>query len=429
MTVATCTRCGQLLLPELVREVGGGTTCPFCSAPLPSGQAKPTALAASVAAAPPAPPARPAATPALSPARVTILGHGASVPTPKRAPPEPPRSAPSNDGDDWFRGPEGTARKTSTRKAPEASPVGATPESAKPSPPPTVKPPAPSPRATLVGTPPPAAPAPVAVAAPPPAPIAAPALASPIPRHASVLVARTDDTEAVDWDAPQKKRRRIILAGLGAVTMVALIIGLGARRRAKSAPPPRPVEVAAPARPVAPPPAPPPTEIALDPVGASAPPKGAAAPPAEAPPAPPAPPVAEHAPRARVVHEHAPHEHAQHHVVRRPHQKHARAVALKSAPAASDHGAAHAAYQRGNGALLSGDAAGAIDAYREAVRLAPDDPVGYRGLGLAFEKQGKVDDAVAALRRYLKLAPRSRDRELVVRRLQRLTRPSADEGK
>ena len=34
MTVQTCVRCGQLLLPEIVRELGDGRRCPFCNADL-----------------------------------------------------------------------------------------------------------------------------------------------------------------------------------------------------------------------------------------------------------------------------------------------------------------------------------------------------------------------------------------------------------
>ncbi len=34
MTIQTCVRCGQLLLPEIVRELGDGRHCPFCNADL-----------------------------------------------------------------------------------------------------------------------------------------------------------------------------------------------------------------------------------------------------------------------------------------------------------------------------------------------------------------------------------------------------------
>ena len=55
--------------------------------------------------------------------------------------------------------------------------------------------------------------------------------------------------------------------------------------------------------------------------------------------------------------------------------------------------------------LLAGDGKGAIAAYREAVKSSPSDPIGFRGLGLAYEQQGETGAAIRALRRYLKLAP------------------------
>ncbi|HVU49034.1 MAG TPA: hypothetical protein VHL80_00005, partial [Polyangia bacterium] len=106
---------------------------------------------------------------------------------------------------------------------------------------------------------------------------------------------------------------------------------------------------------------------------------------------------------------------------RLPARKLALASAKKEKPA-GDHEAARAAYERGNGLLFAGDAAGAASSYREAVRLAPGDPVGYRGLGLASEKEGKTDDAISAFVSYLKLSRHARDREVIARRLARLTR-------
>ena len=55
------------------------------------------------------------------------------------------------------------------------------------------------------------------------------------------------------------------------------------------------------------------------------------------------------------------------------------------------------------------------------MRLAPGEPVGYRGLGLAYEKEGKIDDAISALVSYLKLSKHAHDREVIARRLFRLT--------
>ena len=120
------------------------------------------------------------------------------------------------------------------------------------------------------------------------------------------------------------------------------------------------------------------------------------------------------------------------HTARPSRSKHTRLVAHEStaAPkAADDERSARASYERGNQRLLTGDTAAAISAYEEAVRSAPSSPSGYRGLGLAYEKEGKIAEAVRAFRRYLKLAPSSGDRDLVARRLRHLLRPGTDPGK
>lgn len=62
----------------------------------------------------------------------------------------------------------------------------------------------------------------------------------------------------------------------------------------------------------------------------------------------------------------------------------------------------------------------------EEPAFAPDDPESYRRLGLEYESDGKTSEAVAALRRYLELAPRARDRARVARRIFDLTH--ADDG-
>jgi tetratricopeptide (TPR) repeat protein len=120
------------------------------------------------------------------------------------------------------------------------------------------------------------------------------------------------------------------------------------------------------------------------------------------------------------------------HTARPARSKHTRMVAHESAAApkaADDERSARASYERGNQRLLTGDTAAAISAYEEAVRSAPSSPSGYRGLGLAYEKEGKIAEAVRAFRHYLKLAPSSGDRDLVARRLRHLLRPAADPGK
>jgi hypothetical protein len=95
-------------------------------------------------------------------------------------------------------------------------------------------------------------------------------------------------------------------------------------------------------------------------------------------------------------------------------------VASRATPSPSDDGEARATYQRGNALLFAGDAAGAVAAYRKAVELAPADPIGYRGLGLAYEQQGETTAAIRALKKYLKLAPGAADREIISRRIVRL---------
>ena len=95
-------------------------------------------------------------------------------------------------------------------------------------------------------------------------------------------------------------------------------------------------------------------------------------------------------------------------------------LASRSTPAPADHDDARASYARGNALLFSGDAAGAVAAYQKAVELAPADPIGYRGLGLAYEQQGGTRAAIRALRKYLKLAPGAADREIIARRIARL---------
>jgi len=114
------------------------------------------------------------------------------------------------------------------------------------------------------------------------------------------------------------------------------------------------------------------------------------------------------------------------------HAARARKVAMK-APAAKrnatttttaatpERGDPRPHYERGNALLFAGDSKGAIAAYRDAIRAAPADPSAFRGLGLAYEQQSEPVFAARALRRYLKLAPNAPDREIVARRLERLS--------
>jgi Flp pilus assembly protein TadD len=136
--------------------------------------------------------------------------------------------------------------------------------------------------------------------------------------------------------------------------------------------------------------------------------------------------------KVRIAHHAKAHE--RRYAKQEKHAKHARherrhahrtEVASREAPAAGDDGEARASYQRGNALLFAGDPAGAVAAYQKAVELAPADPIGYRGLGLAHEQQGETAAAVRALRKYLKLAPGAADREIISRRITRLSQAAS----
>ena len=186
------------------------------------------------------------------------------------------------------------------------------------------------------------------------------------------------------------------------------------------------------------------TKIATDPAPANP----------ETPPAPapakaarPSPPEPEAAPPAPVAHESsraaaAPKTHARTEKAKPAAKatKHAEKRASSSAPKARPHrrvsarastperedsagsesdrmARAREAYRQGNQRLFSGDAAGAITAYEEMIRLNPKDPAGYRGLGLANAQLGKRTEAVRHLRAYLKHAPNAEDRAIITSRI------------
>jgi tetratricopeptide (TPR) repeat protein len=93
-----------------------------------------------------------------------------------------------------------------------------------------------------------------------------------------------------------------------------------------------------------------------------------------------------------------------------------------AAPSADDR----SAIARGNALLKDGDATGAIAAFAEAIRQAPEAPEGYRGLGLAHEKRGNTAEAMDAFKSYIKLATRSRDREWAARHMYTLAHPDEE---
>lgn len=99
--------------------------------------------------------------------------------------------------------------------------------------------------------------------------------------------------------------------------------------------------------------------------------------------------------------------------------KSARASAT-ALPANDQAARASAAYQEGNAKLFSGETTTAIKAYQESIHLNPKYPAGYRGLGLAYSQAGKKTEAVRALSRYLKLAPKAKDRGIITERIRLL---------
>ena len=383
MTVQACDRCGQLLLPEIVRELGEGRRCPFCGAdlkvearPISGGRPQPRTAGA---VPPPAAPAARAQVEAPSPPRPPVRRSPPAAPI---ARPAAPAAAPTLLG-------MSAARMQGANAAAVA-----------------LAPPAPRPEAT---------PIPALALARTPEPDAA---ANP-PRVAAPPVASAARSPA--WLSALRRRPWLAApAVLAVIVTIALVPGRrpSATSRASPAPAlpgvmPLPPAPAAPAVPDA---------RAGQPVAT----KDAVASTAGS--------------RAAIGHAktgtraHAAHR--THHQTRRAARpsrgKHTRVLALErpAAPtAAGDERSARDAYERGNQRLLTGDTPGAISAYEEAVRAAPSSAPGYRGLGLAYEKAGKIAEAARAFRHYLKLAPSSGDRDLVARRLRHLQRPGGDPGK
>jgi hypothetical protein len=358
------------------------TTLPGITAaasPAPAPQPAPT-RATMPGHAQAAPPAAPTAAPAPRPASVasTQLGHAATIVATASAP------------------------SVVTAAAPSPAPAPPAPAAARPAP----------------------APAPAAVA---PGATALQAVATTPPRSVQ-NVATVDVDVSVERAGPWHKRPRTIAIAAGATVgiVVALVVGLrGGRHAAPARVTPPPVAVTTPAAPpaVAAPAAPAPV---VEPAGP--------APAAEPEPAAPVAKAERTAPAPRVVSakktlaKHVAHPKGRRSVrdAEAPRARPTRKLALASAtkkekPGVGDREAARAAYERGNSLLFAGDSAGAASAYQEAVRLAPGDPVGYRGLGLACEKEGKNADAISAFVNYLKLSKHAHDREVIARRLARLT--------
>jgi hypothetical protein len=101
-----------------------------------------------------------------------------------------------------------------------------------------------------------------------------------------------------------------------------------------------------------------------------------------------------------------------------------RTVAAAPAPRASkpaqgsSPAAAAEACKRGNQRLLAGDAAGARQAFEEAIARDSSLAVAHRGLGLVHAQLGNRAASVRSLRTYLRLAPTAPDRALIRSRIQ-----------
>jgi hypothetical protein len=505
MTFQSCRRCGQLLLPEIVRELGQGKRCPFCNAELAEGAKDASAPAASK----PASAARSAQPQAAAP-----KPRSKSAPKMRAMPAAPVVAAPAvQSAPTVVSVPAGPAARPPLPGVTPAAP--ATPSASRPEPapaPPARAPaagPAPAPAAVAPAAPPPppAAPraAPAAVVAPAPAPTPPPAApraapASPPPTKVTVFRASGGSSPAIAIAPSTRELEEPTNPVLTLVPPEATRDAAPERAPRPRAPEPTPAPrltvagaqptpasevITVPARPAPAEPAPlasaPPPATQLAPVARrplralsvalalvgitcfviakalpskgkspSVPPvtattKPAAPPPEVSPIAPPAdsPPTAVHVAEQKAPavvpdgdrttakrqkgHPIARERRAAHegkdHRTRGSSKKRGREVALDSAPApapAGDDSAARSAYAKGNRLLLTGDTGGAISAYEEATRLAPASPVGYRGLGLAYEKQGNSAEAARAFRQYLKLAPGAEDRALIAERLHRL---------
>jgi Tetratricopeptide repeat len=79
-----------------------------------------------------------------------------------------------------------------------------------------------------------------------------------------------------------------------------------------------------------------------------------------------------------------------------------------------------AAYKQGLQAYLRGDTTTALASLRSALAADPNYAPTWRGLGLVFEKMNEKDQARAAYRKYLQLAPNAGDADNIRNRLERL---------
>jgi outer membrane biosynthesis protein TonB len=83
-------------------------------------------------------------------------------------------------------------------------------------------------------------------------------------------------------------------------------------------------------------------------------------------------------------------------------------------------GDAESAYRTGLQQFARGDTTGALASLRTSLAANPNYAPTWRGLGLVFEKLGEKDQARAAFKRYLQLAPSAGDADNIRSRLERL---------
>ncbi len=83
-------------------------------------------------------------------------------------------------------------------------------------------------------------------------------------------------------------------------------------------------------------------------------------------------------------------------------------------------GDVEASYKAGLQQFARGDTTGALASLRTSLASNPNYPPTWRGLGMVFEKLGEKDQARAAYKRYLQLAPNAGDADSIRGRLERL---------
>jgi hypothetical protein len=90
-------------------------------------------------------------------------------------------------------------------------------------------------------------------------------------------------------------------------------------------------------------------------------------------------------------------------------------------PALADEAGARDAMNRGNAAMVAGDADAALAEFRRAIAELPTAPLPYRYAGEALERLGRWPEAVASYQEYLRIRPDSKDAEDVRGRIERIT--------